>query len=293
MNALVPVVGLTPEQHAERAQAVGASEVYDALFNPGPLWLRKTGRDAGRDEDAYTRLGNAIEPYILGEYERAYGVEVSPKPAAFRYGRMVAHLDAVAGPSRIRPERAIECKWRGSREGWGAEGSADVPMPVLLQVQQQMGVAALDLAHVAVLFMRPPIVVYAVEFDPELFDMLGAGVDRFWRYVETDTPPPINAEQPEALDVLRKLYPGTDGTRIQATRDLEHWRTVMEDASTLSKSYGLTAEGAKAHLLQAMKTAAELEFADGKLLRRKLVKRKEYLVQSTEYIDARLTNPKE
>jgi hypothetical protein len=292
VQGIGPVLpGLTPEQHAERVTAVGASEVHDALFRPAQLWLRKTGRELV-DDSPLLRLGNAIEPYILGEYALATGRTVVPKPDTVRDGRMVAHLDALSHFANDEPA-AVECKWRGSRDGWGEELTADIPMPVLLQVQQQMGLARLQWAHVPVLFLRPPIVQYRVAFDAALFDMLRAGVDRFWHYVETDTPPPVDAAAPEAVEVLRKLYPGTDGTRIVATRDLEHWRTVCQESSSKAKSYEQVADTAKAHLLASMKNAAELEFADGTVFRRAIVKRKGYTVESTEYMATKFIKPKE
>lgn len=284
-------IGLTAEQQAARANAVGASEVHDALFNPAELWLRKTGREPRREDDALSRLGNMIEPYILGEYQRQTGAVVRAKPDTLRRGRMVAHLDAIADTGDVS-EVAVECKWRGHREGWGEPRSADIPAPVMLQVQSQMLLAGLRFAHVPVLFMRPPIVLYAIDFDAELAAMIEAGVERFWWHVEHDTPPEVDADRPEALAVIRRIYPGTDGRKVSAPRDLEHWRTVCVQAAEEAKRYEAAADAAKAHLLKFMGSAAELEFSDGTLLRRKLVKRKGYSVEPAEYIDARFTRPR-
>lgn len=284
-------VGLTDAQQAIRAQGVGASEVYDAIFNPAALWLKKTGRETGED-DALSRLGNAIEPYIIGEYELATGLKVQRKPDTLRRGRMIAHCDGITEHPDDGPI-VVECKWRGHRDGWGAEHSADIPPPIMLQVQQQMGLAGARFAHVPVLFLRPPIVRYAIDFDAALFAMLEEAVDRFWRHVESDTPPEVNPDEPHALDVLRALYRGTNGQRIQATRDLEHWRGVLQESTRIKGEYEKAADVAKAHLLRAMGEASELEFADGMLFRRKLVKVKGYTVEPREQIDARLTKPKE
>lgn len=284
MNA--PQIGLTPEQHAIRAQGVGASEAHDALFAPAALWLRKTGRET-IDDSPLLRLGNAIEPYILDEYDLTTQTTTRRKPDTLRRGRQIAHLDAAT------TDRVVQCKWRGSREGWGEPGSSDIPLPVLLQVTQEMDLAGLALADIPVLFLRPPIVIYSVALDAELAAMIRAGVERFWPYVESDEPPEVNADAPGAVEILRKVYPGTNGQRIQADRALDAWRATLQESAALAAEYHKQADTAKAHLLRAMGEAVELEFPDGTLFRRKLVKRNGYTVEPSEYVDARFIKAKE
>jgi hypothetical protein len=123
--------------------------------------------------------------------------------------------------------------------------------------------------------------------------MIEGGVDRFWWHVEHDKAPQVNPDAPEAVSILRKVYPGTNGQRIAATEDLEAWRAVYHDSISWRGKYETTADAAKAHLLAAMGEAAELKFADGKVFRRKLVPVKGYTVEPREQIDARFVNDKE
>jgi hypothetical protein len=293
-RALAPTTGLTPAQHAARATGVGASEVYDALFNRADLWLRKTGREPRSDDDALSRLGQAIQPYIIGEAARALDlIDVVENPDTMWRGRMLAHLDATAAQVGHAGRRIVEAKWRGSRDGFGEPGSADVPQKILLQVQAQCRVAEISLAFVPVLFLRPPVVIYEVPYDVELGDMIEAGVDRFWWHVTNDKAPLVDLDAPEAIAILKRIYPGTNGERMQASVSLERWRTVYQDSKALESEYEVAGKVAKAHLLRDMGECAELEFIDGGLLRRKLVQRKGYTVDPTSYMDARFINPKE
>jgi hypothetical protein len=293
-RALAPTTGLTPAQHAARATGVGASEAWDALFNRADLWLRKTGREPRSDDDALSRLGQAIQPYIIGEAARALDlIDVVENPDTMWRGRMLAHLDATAAQVGHAGRRIVEAKWRGSREGFGEPGSADVPQKILLQVQAQCRVAEISLAFVPVLFLRPPVAIYEVPYDVELGDMIETGVDRFWWHVEKDISPPVDLDAPEAIAILKRIYPGTNGERIVATPQLESWRAVYHAAKSEENTYEKTADAAKAHLLNAMGEAAELKFSDGKVLRRKLLNRKGYTVEACEYIDARFVNDKE
>jgi hypothetical protein len=206
---------------------------------------------------------------------------------------MLAHLDATAAQVGHAGRRIVEAKWRGSREGFGEPGSADVPQKILLQVQAQCRVAEISLAFVPVLFLRPPVVIYEVPYDVELGDMIEAGVDRFWWHVTNDKAPLVDLDAPEAIAILKRIYPGTNGERMQASVSLERWRTVYQDSKALESEYEVAGKVAKAHLLRAMGECAELEFIDGGLLRRKLVQRKGYTVDPTSYMDARFINPKE
>ena len=65
-------------------------------------------------------------------------------------------------------------------------------------------------------------------------------------------------------------------------------RSVMDEPTEI-------AEGAKAHLLAEMGSAALLRFSDGKAYRRKLISRKETIIRqpAVQYIDFRLVNASE
>lgn len=286
------MLGLTADQKAARSQGVGASEAWRALFDPVPLWLEKTGRELPQDETAAMRLGQVVEPFILDEYEAAHGTVLIRKPETMRRGRMIAHLDAIEAKDGA-PYAAVEAKWRGSNQGFGAAGSADVPDAITVQVTQQMLLAGINIAFVPVLFVRPPIVTYEVPFDPELAQMIEAGVERFWWHVEHNVAPAVNPDAPEATAVLKALYKGTTGERISADPQLEHWRAVYMESSEQERRYCQAADTAKAHLLMAMKDASELVFADGTVLRRKRVERKGYTVAPFSFIDNRFVKSKE
>jgi predicted phage-related endonuclease len=298
VNAPERMAGLTAEQKAVRFEGVGASEVAAALglsrrMSQAELWAIKTRRQDPPDDTALLRWGHAVQPYILGEYAQERGCMLAEEPPTLRRGRLIAHLDAYAlVPPGPASNIVVEAKSRGSRDGFGEAGSANIPDEIMLQVTQQMSLAGLAVAHIPVLFVRPPIVTYEVQFDPELAEMIEAGVDRFWWHVEHDTPPSVNPDAPEAIAALRLLYRGTTGEVLHAPQELEHWRSVYHQATANRQRYADVEAAAKAHLLGFMKDASELVFADGGLLRRKLIKVKGYTVEPREQIDARFVKPK-
>ena len=82
--------------------------------------------------------------------------------------------------------------------------------------------------------------------------MIIEGEREFWRCVTAGTPPPVDYEAPNAQAVLRRMYPGTDGRRLEATSAQESWRAVYVEAEQWLDQYKATVDGAKAHLLHAM-----------------------------------------
>jgi hypothetical protein len=70
---------------------------------------------------------------------------------------------------------------------------------------------------------------------------------------------------------------------------LIHWSHVAEDAAKKSGEYQSVADTAKMHLLAAMRDAAVLRLDGNRAFRRKVIHKKEYVVEATSYVDARLT----
>jgi hypothetical protein len=124
--------------------------------------------------------------------------------------------------------------------------------------------------------------------------MIIDGEREFWDMVEKGTPPPPDLERADAIGVMRRLYPGTDGRSITATDDDVHHRKVHANAVEMAKQYQQLADTTKAHLLHVMGSAARMVFpGDGLQLQRKQVTRKQFVMPMSTYIDARFSKLKE
>jgi hypothetical protein len=133
-----------------------------------------------------------------------------------------------------------------------------------------------------------------VQRDDETIEAMRERADEFWqRYVTPKLRPPLDFADSRTLSTLRLLYPGTDGSTVEANASHEHWRAVLKTATDMRDKYEGVIEGAKAHLLAEMGNAALLKFSDGKAFRRKLTKRPGYVVEATSYMDFRLVNLKD
>lgn len=292
-------MSLTAEQLAVRATGIGGSEAPAALGlshwgSALELYREKRGEVARQDlslSRPWVLWGQLLEPVIRQQYSERTGRVVRLPVETLRHPQhpfMVGHPDGVTDDGRL-----YEGKIAVRSDEWGEPGSDQIPRPYLIQLQHYLAILGLEVADVAVLIGNCDFRMYEVPADKELQGMIIEGEAAFWDRVERADPPPPDWESPRVLEVVKALHPGTDGSRLAATGQLVAWYDVLNEARERARVYQQAADSALAHLLFEMGPAATLSFPDGKLLRRKLTKRKGYTVEATEYMDTRFVNDKE
>lgn len=226
---------------SDAAAAVGLSP-YQSMLE---LWLTKTGRDGNLpkpDPDDTTEpvyWGTILEPIVAASYTKQTGNRVRRVNAILQHPTipfMLANVDReVVGNREVQ---LLECKTAGE---FGTRLWRDgVPEYVQIQVQHQLAVTGRQAADVAVLLCGQKLDVHRIERDDALIARLIELEGVFWRYVETDTPPPADGSE-SADRALRCLYPGTGGTvdftddrRLSSTFvDLVAVRAEIETCQTL------------------------------------------------------------
>lgn len=249
---------------SDAAAAVGLSPYQSQL----ELWLTKTGRDANlpksdpEDTSEPVFWGTVLEPIVAAAYTKQTGNRVRRVNAVLQHATipfMLANVDReVVG----NPEVALlECKTAGE---FGARLWRDgVPEYVQLQVMHQLMVTGKHAADVAVLLCGQKLDVHRIERDDALIARLVELEAAFWRYVETDTPPPADGSE-SADRALRCLYPGTGGTvdftddrrMSSAFADLVAVRADIEHRQTIEAQL-------KQQIQQAMTEADRAQFETG------------------------------
>ncbi|WP_176081448.1 YqaJ viral recombinase family protein [Paraburkholderia tropica] len=203
---------------SDAAAAVGLSPYQSQL----ELWLVKTGRGENLpqpDPDDTTEpvyWGTILEPIVAASYTKQTGNRVRRVNAVLQHHTipwMLANVDReVVGNREVQ---LLECKTAGE---FGARLWRDgVPEYVVCQVQHQLAVTGKQAADVAVLLCGQKLDVHRIERDDALIARLIELEAAFWRYVETDTPPPADGSE-SADRALRCLYPGAGGT-VDFTND--------------------------------------------------------------------------
>ncbi|PXW26429.1 YqaJ viral recombinase family nuclease [Paraburkholderia caballeronis] len=204
-----------------RKSGIGGSDAAAAVglnpyMSPLELWLIKTGRDASLpkpDADDTTEpvyWGTLLEPIVAASYTKQTDNRVRRINAVLRHPTipfMLANIDReVVGVPGVQ---ILECKTAGE---FGARHWREgVPEYVQVQVQHQLAVTGKSAADVAVLLCGQKLDVHRIERDDALIARLIELEAAFWRYVETDTPPPADGSE-SADRALRCLYPGAGGT---------------------------------------------------------------------------------
>jgi putative phage-type endonuclease len=204
-----------------RKSGIGGSDAAAAVglspyMSPLELWLVKTNRGSSLpqpdsdDTSEPVYWGQLLEPIVAASYTKQTGNKVRRVNAVLQHSSipwMLANIDReVVGMPDVQ---ILECKTAGE---FGARLWRDgVPEYVMLQVQHQLGVTGKQAADVAVLLCGQKLEVHRIQRDDALIARLIELEAAFWRYVETDTPPPADGSE-SADRALRCLYPGTGGT---------------------------------------------------------------------------------
>ncbi|ALJ71651.1 YqaJ viral recombinase family nuclease [Burkholderia pseudomallei] len=266
---------------AVRRTGIGGSDAAAAVglnpyMSPLELWLDKTGRADGlprpdpEDTTSPTYWGTLLEPIVAAVYTKQTGNKVRRVNAVLRHPSvpfMLANLDReVVG---ARDVQILECKTAGE---FGARlWRNGVPEYVELQVQHQLAVTGKTAAHVAVLLCGQALEVFRIERDEGLIARLVELEERFWRFVETDTPPPADGSE-SADRALRHLYPGHGGqvdftgdVRLSSTfADLVAVRAEIEARQTVEAQLKQTIQQAMGDATRAVFETGEVSFKRSK-----------------------------
>lgn len=287
----------------DRTKFIGGSDIAAVLgispwVTPAELWLDKVEpRRAEVPETGVKRRGHRLEPYIVDMIREDFGLEIVARNERYRDSLVPYFAAEIDFEYRDEETGAIEngeikTVHPFKAKDWGESETDQLPLHYLAQAQWGLGIKGRKRCRTFALIgddLRP----FVVERDEETIAAMRARAQEFWeRYVLCKVRPPMDMDQ-RALAALRRLYPGTDGTEIEATADDVHWRAVLATAESRRDAYQKTIDGATAHLLDRMGSAALLRFWDGKAFRRKLIKRKGYTVEPAEYMDFRLVTMKE
>ncbi|MCP2086300.1 UNVERIFIED_ORG: putative phage-type endonuclease [Paraburkholderia sediminicola] len=256
-----------------RKNGIGGSDAAAAVglspyLSPLELWLIKTGRDANlpkpdaNDTTEPVYWGTLLEPIVAASYAKQTGNRVRRINAVLQHPTipfMLANVDReVVAHHDVQ---LLECKTAGE---FGARLWRDgVPEYVQIQVQHQLAVTGRQAADVAVLLCGQKLEVHRVVRDDGLIARLIELEAAFWRYVETDTPPPADGSE-SADRALRCLYPGAGGT-VDFTGDRALSSTFTDLVAVRARIEGHQSIESKLKqtIQQAMGEADRAEFETG------------------------------
>lgn len=211
----------------ERRGGLGGSDAASALGiskwkTPLDTYLDKRGEAPPLDDSPAMYWGRTLEPIVREEYAKRAGMIVHTGEGILRSAEhpfMLANLDGRGADGRV-----VEIKTARSADGWGDEGSADIPADYVAQTMHYMIVTGAQLADVAVLIAGSDFRIYTVPFDRELADMLIEAERELWQRIVDGNPP-----APATASDIAKLYRIANGQPIEAQEPiLRAWEALRE-----------------------------------------------------------------
>lgn len=214
----------------DRTTGIGASEVGAALglsrfLSPYTLWARKTHLEVDdRGTTAAMEWGLRLQDPILMAYADRlgldFGIHVRRNSVTKRYAawpRLFATTDGFvyqpastdAGLSRAW---CVDAKAPRSADGWGEDGSSEVPPDYYAQAQAQCLVTGLPRCDLAALFHGSDFRVYPIQADPDRQALMISALDAWWQdYVDANVAPPITAPFDSTDRTLAAQFGGGQG----------------------------------------------------------------------------------
>jgi putative phage-type endonuclease len=284
---------------------IGAILGLSKFKTPVDVWMEKTGRIAGQEETLQMRFGSYAEDFVAHEYSTKTGHAVQRFTTMLHHpsAPILGNVDRLVIPEgqkraahqrEIRTDCGLECKTASAfatfnDSEWGLEGTDQVPASYLVQCATYMALTGCHFWDLAVLFGNQEVRIYNLKRDMDLEEEVIARSDEWWKkHVVADVAP-----EPTCLADVKALYPRVTDKVIEADETLIHWAKVAEDAAKKASEYQGVADSAKTHLLAAMGEASILKLDGNRVLRRKLIQKKEYIVAASSYITASFGTTKE
>jgi len=222
---------------AARRKGISASEIAVVLglspwSSPFALYHQKTGDLPGQEDNMSMAIGRHFEGFVAGRF-----AERHPELLIAGNGRaLYAHPERpwqIATPDRLLHEggtaylrfppvlAVLECKTDGSFDGWGEDGTDEIPVHYRCQVLWQMDVLGVQTGFVACLFMhRRELRVYELTMDDQAeadLDILRREGWQFYDRLIQGREPDVDW-RPATATALKQLYPGVEEIDVPAKR---------------------------------------------------------------------------
>jgi putative phage-type endonuclease len=247
----------TPEWRAHRADKIGGSDVaaivglsgWDAAYS---LWHQRKGLIEPPAEKPQMTWGKRVEPIIVAAWaENHPEVYVHYAP-----GAVYAHPDRpwqVASPDALiyesedaflagaDPIGGLEAKTSRYDDGWGVEGSQDIPSYYSTQVQWCLDVFQVPTWEVAALFGGSDDRNYTIHAQPHLQELLRENAKDFLDSLSSDVPPPIDGHE-TTYRAVRELHRDIEDEEVEVGEVGRTWVNAVralaeaEDAQREAKA---------------------------------------------------------
>jgi len=307
--------GRSPKWYELRRDGITASEIPavigispESWASPFNLFHRKKNGLGDEGDSLHLRIGHQLEDLIVEEFFARHQEFARLESGLYRHAErewQLATPDGLAGESALcepcrengrvghcshDPIAVVEAKTAGSYDGWGDEGTDEIPAHYRAQVLWQMDVLGVGVGYVPVLFLPArKIREYVVEYHAEDCALMRKHAEDFMRRLAEDDEPPVDWT-PATTRTLKALHPDlTDETTQVSRRLATRFRSAHRRLEVADKAY----RQAQNQLRHAMGSANRAAVDDEPLATRSKYERKSYTVQASTVDSIRIAKQKE
>lgn len=234
---------------------IGASDAAAVLGvspwkTPLELYWEKTGESTPQASSIPMEVGKELESYVLRYAEQKLGQPI------LRQQEVIAHphhdfiratIDGAVG------DALVEAKTTSIADGWGDDGTDEIPIYYVAQCQHQMAVATATMVYVPVLIANRELRMYVVRRDDQIIDTILTKEIEFWDRVKNLNPP-----EPTTAPELRKVFYKDDGNSVVADaialEQVDRLRLIRADLKELEAEDDRICES----LMRLLKTSSAL-----------------------------------
>lgn len=222
--------------HAARANGIGGSEIaavlglspYESRFS---LWHRKKGHVGPVDESEEMYWGKVHEPGICARFAKEHPdlpLTIAPTYAHPDRPWQIANPDRHAGPD------LLEAKTSRDAEGWGEQGTAQIPVHYRAQCMHYMDVTGARRCWVAVLIAGSEYREYLVEYDADEAAFMRDKAEAFMATLAANERPAIDGHS-ATYQTIRDLPDGLDDVDVDIETLLRDRFYAAQDAFWLAE----------------------------------------------------------
>jgi predicted phage-related endonuclease len=203
---------------SDAAPAIGLSE----WRSPLAIWLAKTARLPHLEEDGSTeneRWGRRLEPVLRDALAERLALPVEHTGALLRSDEvplMVGTPDAFVGKTALAELKVVGPRMLGR---W----DAGPPLEVEIQALHYAAITGAERVYVAALLGGVHFEVWPVDRDADTQRLLADQEVAFWRFVESDEPPPVDGRE-STTRALEDAYPeSVAGEAVELDEEARLW----------------------------------------------------------------------
>lgn len=279
----------------ERMNGIGASDAPAILgvspyMTPLGIYLTKTGEWTPEDNPE-KKSGRMLEDVVAQLYEEATGLMVLPPNEAIVWHK--EHPWMFCSPDRrafYKENEAqevclVEIKTSRFAEGYGEEGTEEIPEMVMAQVQHQLACTGMERVDVALLIGGQELRIYPIKRDQNFISGMIPVLHDFWQKVQARTPPEFDWSHPATAKLIRQMHQKvTEGkTQYLDTKELQLLITQHEAVSEQIRDMKNFKEWVTAKLMEIVGDTALTMTPFGRSIRKKNITRKGYHVEPSSY----------